>query len=84
MFCKQKKLQSASYYKKLVPLSKELRAKKAQFDEQLRQNLTTRKRFVVVCGPCSADDPKAMEEYLAKLKTVADSCPHLLSVARVY
>ena len=84
MFTEQKKLQSAKDYKKIAPLSDELRKRKAQFDEQLKDNFISRKRFVVVCGPCSADDPVAMEEYLLKLKTVADSCTNLLVVARIY
>ena len=84
MFCEQKKLQGADVYKQLVPLNDGLRERKRQFDLQLKQNLINRKRFAVVCGPCSADDPKAMEEYLLKLKAVADVCPNLLVVARIY
>ena len=84
MFTKQKKLQGAKSYKKFVPLTAELRNRKAQFDKQLKENLITRKRFVVVCGPCSADEPSAMEEYLRKLKAVADECQNLLIVARIY
>ena len=84
MFTKQKNLQSAKAYQKLAPLSGELRQKKAQFDQKLKDNFMSRKRFVVVCGPCSADDPTAMEEYLLKLKAVADRCPNLLVVARIY
>ena len=84
MFTEQKKLKKACEYKKLAPISNELRVRKAQFDEQLRNNFKSRERFVVVCGPCSADDPTAMEEYLLKLKTVADACPKLLIVARIY
>ena len=84
MFCEQKKLQGADFYKKFLPLSDELRERKLNFDAQLKQNLIERKRFVVVCGPCSADEPRAMEEYLLKLKDVADACPNLLVVARVY
>ena len=84
MFTKQKKLQGAKSYKKLVPLTDSLRKLKAHFDEQLKDNFISRKRFVVVCGPCSADNPAAMEEYLIKLKAVADASPNLLVVARIY
>ena len=84
MFTEQKKLLGADTYKKLAPLSAELRQKKAKFDLQLKENLISRNRFVVVCGPCSADEPKALEEYLTKLKAIADVCPHLLVVARIY
>ena len=84
MFWEQKKLQNSNIYKGGVPLTDELRLKKAQFDEQLKQNLIDRKRFIAVCGPCSVDDPKAMEEYLLKLKAVQDECQNLLVVARIY
>lgn len=71
-------------YKQLTPVSDALAAKKARFDQLLRENFASRKRFVVVCGPCSADDPQAMEEYLLRLKQVADECDKLLVVARIY
>ncbi|MCH5157007.1 MAG: 3-deoxy-7-phosphoheptulonate synthase [Clostridiales bacterium] len=77
-------MQSVKSYKKLAPLTVKLRKQKLQFDEQLKENLISRKRFVVVCGPCSADDPVAMEEYLCKLKAIADECSNLLVVARIY
>ena len=84
MFLEQKRLRGSEAYKGCASLTDELRKIKAQFDEQLKQNLIDCKRFVVVCGPCSADDPKAMEEYLLKLKAVQDDCPNLLVVARIY
>ena len=84
MFTKQKKLKSVHTYKQLAPLSDELRKQKALFDELLKDNLISRKRFVVVCGPCSADDVTAMDEYLTKLKAIADECKDLLVVARIY
>lgn len=84
MFTQQKKLQGAIAYKNVAPLSDELRNTKAQFDRQLKENFAKRNRFVVVCGPCSADDPAAMEEYLLKLKSVANACSNLLVVARIY
>lgn len=84
MFTQQKKLASPTFYKKKIALGSKLLAKKREFDSLLIENLHTRKRFVVVCGPCSADNPEAMREYLHKLKAVADDCPNLLVVARVY
>lgn len=84
MLLKQKKLKKNTYYKRVVPLNSELRRIKALFDKTIADNLTSRKRFVVVCGPCSADDPRAMDEYLVKLKKTADLCPDLLVVARIY
>lgn len=66
------------------PLSHELAQKKAEFDKQLRQNMISRERLVVVCGPCAADNVKAMSEYVRFLKTAADKYPALFIVARVY
>ena len=84
MFIEQKKLSKSTFYKKKVPLSGELLERKRDFDRILIKNLQTRDKFVVVCGPCSADNPEAMREYLHKLKSVADNCPDLLVVARIY
>ncbi|MCH5160123.1 MAG: 3-deoxy-7-phosphoheptulonate synthase [Clostridiales bacterium] len=84
MFVEQKKLSNPMQYKKQISLNGELLERKREFDSQIAENLHTRDKFVVVCGPCSADNPEAMCEYLHKLKAVADRCPDLLVVARVY
>lgn len=84
MFTKQKRLLTCSEYKRLAPLTDGLRDVKRRFDEELKQNFVARRRLTVVCGPCSADEPTAMRQYLTELKAVADACPKLLTVARVY
>ena len=84
MFIEQKKLSKPAFYKKKSPLSGVLLERKHEFDRLLIENMQTRDRFVVVCGPCSADNPVAMREYLHKLKAAADNCPNLLVVARIY
>lgn len=84
MFIQQKKLPTAIEVKLQLPVDNTLQNFKLSCDESLRQNLVTKQRFVVVCGPCSADDPVAVAQYVAKLKQVADLCPNLLVVARVY
>ena len=84
MFTQQKKLPAVSEIKNLLPLDNQLEKIKLNFDKQLRQNLLTKQKLVVVCGPCSADDPVAVGDYVSKLKEVADVCPNLLVVARVY
>ncbi len=76
-------LRSASEYKAIAPMG-DLQNVKRSFDRTLKDNFNTRQRFVVVCGPCSADDPTAMEQYLRKLKRVSDKCDNLLLVARIY
>ena len=84
MFVEQKKLSPPTFYKNEISLNSELIARKREFDRQIIENMQTRKRFVVVCGPCSADNPEAMREYLHKLKAVSDNCLDLLVVARIY
>lgn len=84
MFTEQKKLAKPSFYKRKIPLSERLTERKRTFDRLLVDNLDKRKKLVVVCGPCSADDPEAMREYICKLRAAADECPNLFVVARVY
>lgn len=84
MFTEQKKLPSVEGVLEKSPLGNKLNELKQQFDKQLRENFETRRKLTVVCGPCSADNPMAMHEYLLKLKSTQDSHPNLLIVARVY
>lgn len=84
MFTEQMKLPTVSEVLQLGPLSDELKTRKQQFDAQIKDNFVSRSRFTVVCGPCSADDPEAMREYLGKLSDMQISHPNLLIVARVY
>lgn len=84
MFTVQKKLQSAAYYKKLVPLSDRLQVRKETLDNLLKDNFVSRTKFVTVCGPCSADNPIAMNEYLVRLQKTLSECPNLLGVGRIY
>ena len=84
MFIEQKKLSEPALYKNKVPLNAELVSRKSEFDSQIIENFHSREKFVVVCGPCSADNPEAMREYLRKLKALSNQCADLLVVARVY
>lgn len=84
MFTQQKKLPKAVDVKSILPLDDQLNTAKQLWDEQLRSNLHTKQKLVVVCGPCSADDPVAVGEYVSKLKQVADVCQNLMVFARIY
>ena len=84
MFVRQKKLPTAKTVKRLVPLTSKQIAIKKVLDEQLATNFSTREKLVVVCGPCSADNPNAVKEYLQKLAAIKNRHPDLLVVARVY
>ncbi len=84
MIIKQKTLPQPERVCAAMPLNAELQQTKARFDKELIDNFTSKKRFVAVVGPCSADDVSAMKEYVNKLSDIAKSCPNLLVVARVY
>lgn len=84
MFDKQKKLPSSEYFRRIAPLAEELRVRKNSFDIDLKNNFLSRERFVVICGPCSADEPDAMKEYVSKLSSLSARCKSLLTVARIY
>lgn len=84
MFTIQKKLPSVDFIRSKYPLGKELNILKSKFDEKIKDNFVSRCKFTVICGPCSADNPDAMHEYLCKLSKAQANCPNLLIVARVY
>ncbi|MCM1395855.1 MAG: 3-deoxy-7-phosphoheptulonate synthase [Corallococcus sp.] len=84
MILKQKKLLSVDECRDAVPLSAELELRRETLSTELKINFENCERFVVVCGPCSADSLAPMTEYLTRLKRIADECPDLLVVARIY
>lgn len=84
MFRKQKILPPVESVLTSYPLSDKLSKVKSHLDEQIKDNFTSRRRLTVICGPCSADNPESMSEYLRKLGEIQSTCPHLLIVARIY
>ena len=59
--------------KSQYPLSQELKEVKKQRDEEIRRIFTGESdKFIVLVGPCSADNEDTVCEYVRKLKTVAD------------
>ena len=72
--------------KSQYPLSQELRKVKKQRDEEIRRIFTGESdKFVVLVGPCSADNEDTVCEYVRKLKTVADKVSDkLMIIPRVY
>lgn len=56
-----------------LPLSDAAKKAKAENDFILKEIISGKdKRKLVVCGPCSADNPQAAVEYCVRLKSVAD------------
>ena len=77
-------LMTAKKVRQDIPIPYELSLAKDCLDAALKQNLHSRDRLVVVAGPCSADNPKAVVEYCKKLALLQQKFPNLLVVARVY
>ena len=68
------------------PLSNEQKATKQQRDEEIRRIFTGESdKFVVLVGPCSADNEDTVCEYVNRLKKVSDKVSDkLMIIPRVY
>lgn len=80
------KLPIPAEIKKQFPLSDELAALKAKRDEEIRKIFTGEDdRFLAIIGPCSADNPDAVFEYLHRLRAVQDKvADKLVIIPRIY
>ena len=72
--------------KKQYPLTEEIIETKARRDEELREIFNGESdKFLVVVGPCSADNEDSVCEYVNRLKRVADKVSDkLMIVPRIY
>ena len=72
--------------KSQYPLSPELKEVKKQRDEEIRRIFSGESdKFIVLVGPCSADNEDTVCEYVRRLKTVADKVSDkLMIIPRVY
>lgn len=72
--------------KKQFPMSDELKALKAEKDAEIRRIFTGEdNRFLMVIGPCSADNPDAVYEYLGRLRKVSDQISDkIVVIPRIY
>ena len=80
------KLPIPAEIKKQFPMSKELLELKARRDEEIRRIFTGEDdRFLIIIGPCSADNPDAVYEYLHRLRAVQDKvADKLVLIPRIY
>lgn len=80
------KLPIPAEIKKQFPMSPELVALKEKRDEEIRRIFTGEdSRFLAIIGPCSADRPDAMFEYLHRLRAVQDKiADKVLVIPRIY
>lgn len=82
----EKKLPIPAEIKQQNPVSESARQIKDEIDRQLRAVFTGQSdRFVLIIGPCSADNEEAVLEYLGRLAGVQEKVgDRLLIVPRIY
>ena len=72
MFHKYEKIISSKRLRKKIRLDKFCRKIKESNDTVIKNIISgIDKRFLLVCGPCGADDPNAVLEYCLKLKELS-------------
>ena len=81
-----RELPSPGKIKADYPLSKEMTALKKERDAQIRDILTGKdSRFLVIIGPCSADNEDPVCEYVSRLAKVQEKVKdRLLLIPRIY
>lgn len=81
-----KELPSPEEIKDAYPLSEELKAAKAQRDREISDVFTGKSdKFVVIIGPCSADNEDAVCDYISRLVPVQEKTKdRLLIIPRIY
>lgn len=79
-------LPSPDVLKELVPLSEEAKAVKKQRDEEIRDIFTGKSnKFIVIVGPCSADNEETVLEYCHRLKDLNERVKDkIMIIPRVY
>ena len=80
------KLPTPAEIRKQFPLSEELTMKKHRRDQEIRDVLTGKSdKFLVVIGPCSADNEDSVCDYVSRLvKVQEDTKDDLIIVPRIY
>ena len=81
-----KELPLPARLKEEIPLSPELAEIKARRDEEIRAVFTGESdRFLVIVGPCSADNEDAVCEYVSRLAKVSEKVSdRLILIPRIY
>ncbi len=82
----KKKLPIPAEIKKMYPLSEKLQQIKQDRDREISKIFTGEDdRFLLIIGPCSADSPEPVLEYISRLKKVQDQVgDRILMIPRVY
>lgn len=81
-----KELPSADVIRALYPMDEELQKVKAQRDSMIKQVFTGESdKFLVIIGPCSADNEEAVIDYMNRLAKVQDKVSDkLIIIPRIY
>ena len=81
-----RELPSPSEIKENYPLSKELTALKKERDKSISDVITGKdNRFLVIIGPCSADNEDAVCDYVSRLTQISEDVKEqLIIIPRVY
>ncbi len=81
-----KQLPSPSSIKEQYPLSEKLSALKSERDQMISDVITGKdNRFLVIIGPCSADNEDAVLDYVSRLAPVAEKVKdRLIIIPRIY
>jgi 3-deoxy-7-phosphoheptulonate synthase len=79
-------IQSPSKIKELLPVSEELKKTKEERDGQIRDIFTGKSdKFIMVIGPCSADNEKAVLDYIERLSKLQEQVAEkILMIPRIY
>ncbi|MEE1113524.1 MAG: 3-deoxy-7-phosphoheptulonate synthase, partial [Eubacterium sp.] len=84
-FTFMKDLPSPEDIKQIVPVSESVRKTKENRDKMIRDVFTGESnKFLVIIGPCSADNEAAVLEYVTRLAKVQEKVPNLLLIPRIY
>ena len=81
-----RKLISPEELKSMYPLPKQDALLKKQRDDEIKSVLSgTLNKFLVIIGPCSADNEDAVCDYISRLKEVSDKVnDRLIIIPRIY
>ncbi|MEG0034851.1 MAG: 3-deoxy-7-phosphoheptulonate synthase, partial [Bacilli bacterium] len=81
-----RKIMDADEIIKLLPLPEELRKIKEKRDEEIRNVFNgTSDKFIVIIGPCSADNEEAVCEYVSRLGKLQEKVKDkLIIIPRIY
>lgn len=82
----KRKLPIPKEIKEQYPVTEELAKIKAQRDAEIKSVFTGESnKFLLIIGPCSADNPEAVLDYMGRLKRVSEQvADKILVIPRVY